>query len=278
MADSFIASLEEIVRKADYDRYLSSLFAPQALLGHLLTLYAFNHDVAKTAESVSQPIAGQIRLQWWRDRIAELYGGADLDHRLANALGEVIAEHDLPRELFDDLIDARENDLEEAPFDDVASLEAYADATSGNLMRLAARVLGAGDSLDRPAGQLGVAYALTGLGRALPYHAARRRLMLPRDRVAEFGLSIEDLFSGVADPGLPVLIAELAQAARTHFRAVAEGRVSRKILPALLPGALVPLYLRVLTRPGFDPFRDPTDVAVHRRQLAMLRAMIRSRI
>src|SRR3977135_1287140 len=160
MADSFIASLEEIVRKADYDRYLSSLFAPQALRRHLITLYAFNHEVAKTAESVSQPIAGQIRLQWWRDRIAELYAGADLDHMLANALGEIIAEHDLPRELFDDLIDARENDLEDAPFDDVARLEAYADATSGNLMRLAARVLGAGDSLDRPAGRLGIAYAV----------------------------------------------------------------------------------------------------------------------
>src|SRR3979490_860747 len=129
MPDSFIASLEEIVRKADYDRYLSSLFAPQALRGHLITLYAFNHEVAKTAESVSQPIAGQIRLQWWRDRIAELYGGADLDHRLANALGEVIAEHDLPRKLFGDLIDAPETRIPASPLDVAASLEAYAEAT-----------------------------------------------------------------------------------------------------------------------------------------------------
>ena len=149
MPDSVIVSSEEIVRKADYDRYLAALFVPQALRSHLITLYAFNHEVAKTAESVSQPIAGLIRLQWWRDRIAELYGGADSDHRLANALGEIIAEHDLPRELFDELIDARESDLEEAPFDDVASLEAYTKATSGNLMCLAARVLGAGDALDR---------------------------------------------------------------------------------------------------------------------------------
>jgi phytoene/squalene synthetase len=278
MADSFSASLQETVRKADYDRYLAALFAPQALRGPLITLYAFNYEVAKTAESVSQPIAGQIRLQWWRDRIAELYGGADLDHRLANALGEIIAEHDLPRELFDELIDARENDLEEAPFDDVASLEAYADATSGNIMRLAGRVLGAGDALDQDAGRLGVAYALTGLCRALPYHAARRRLLLPRDRVLELGISIEDVFSGKAGPSLSLLIAELAENARTHFRAGTERRVSRKILPALLPGALVPLYLRALMRPGFEPFRDPTDVAVHRRQLAMLRAMIRCQI
>jgi|SRR5882672_3994984 len=278
MPDSLIAASEEIVRKADYDRYLAALFATQALRRQLITLYAFNYELAKTAESVSQPIAGQIRLQWWRDRIAELYGGADLDHRLANALGEIIAEHDLPRELFDELIDARENDLEEAPFDDMASLETYADATSGNLMRLAARILDAGAGLDQDAGRLGIAYGLTGLCRALPYQAARRHLILPRDRVAELRISIEDLFSGKADPGLSILIAELAQNARTHFHAGAGKRVSRKILPALLPGALVPLYLRGLTRPGFDPFRDPADVPVHRRQLAMLRAMIRSRI
>ncbi len=278
MPDRLTASSEEIVRKADYDRYLAAVFVPQALRRHLITLYAFNYEVAKTAESVSQPIAGQIRLQWWRDRIAELYGGADSDHSLANALAEIIAEYHLPRDLFDELIDARENDLEEAPFDDMASLEAYADATSGNLMRLAARVLGAGDSLDQEAGELGIAYALTGLCRALPFQAARRHLMLPRNRVAELSISIEDMFSGKADPGLTTLIAELAENARRHFHAGAGKRIARKVLPALLPGALVPLYLRALTRPGFDPFRDPTDVPVHRRQLGMLRAMIRSRI
>src|SRR3979409_2051144 len=107
MADSFSASLQETVRKADYDRYLAALFAPQALRGPLITLYAFNYEVAKTAESVSQPIAGQIRLQWWRDRIAELYGGAALDHRLANALGGEIAPDDLPPAVVGELVVAR---------------------------------------------------------------------------------------------------------------------------------------------------------------------------
>ncbi len=64
------------------------------------------------------------------------------------------------------------------------SLEDYADATSGHVMRLATRILGAGDTLDDDARALGIAYALAGLCRALPYHAARRRLMLPVDRLA----------------------------------------------------------------------------------------------
>src|SRR5215510_15812297 len=121
-------SWDDFVRRVDPDRYLSSLFAPHALRTELNVLYAFNYEVAKTAETVSQPIAGQIRLQWWRDRIAELYRGAVIDHPLVEALSRVIAAHDLPRGLFDALIDAREYDLEEAPFPTLATLKEYADA------------------------------------------------------------------------------------------------------------------------------------------------------
>jgi phytoene synthase len=265
------------VRNADYDRYLSALFAPGSARPHLLTLYAFNYEVAKTAETVSQPIAGQIRLQWWRDRIAELYSGASSAHALTNALGETIAAHELPRAPFDALIDARESDLEEAPFADTASLEAYTDATSANIMRLAARILGAGSALDEQARELGIAYALIGLCRALPFNAARRRLVLPQDRISELGISIEDIFSG-GTPNVTPIVTELVDSARRRFRVVAGTRIARAFLPALLPGALIPLYGRILTRPDFRPFRDSSEAAVHRRQLAMLRAMLRGRL
>src|SRR4051812_33620013 len=66
------ASCEAMIRKADYDRYAAALFAPVDARPHLLALYAFHHEIAKTAERVSQPIAGQIRLQWWREAVEEL--------------------------------------------------------------------------------------------------------------------------------------------------------------------------------------------------------------
>jgi phytoene synthase len=180
--------------------------------------------------------------------------------------------------LFDELIDHRELDLEEAPFPTLESLEAYANATSGNVMRLAARILGAGDTLDSHARGLGIAYALTGLCRALPHHAVRRRLMLPADRLAASGVSIEDVFSGTAGPRLRPLIEDMSAHVRSRLSAHGNERISRSVLPALLPAAVVPLYLRALTRSGFDAFRDSTDVGAHRRQLAMLGAMIRRRI
>jgi phytoene synthase len=272
------SSWDGFVRSVDYDRYLSSLFAPVALRRQLNVLYAFNHEVAKTAETVTQPIAGQIRLQWWRDRISELYRGAAIDHRLSEALGQVIAAHHLPRELFEALIEAREHDLEEAPFATLASLEAYADATSGHIMRLAARILGAGDSLDAPARHLGIAYAITGLCRSLPYHAARRRLMLPADQITALGISVEDVFARTAGRSIQPLIDDLSALAWNHLRAVKGVAVPRSALPALLPAAVVPLYLKALARPDFDIYRDSTEIGAHRRQLAMLGAMIRGHI
>jgi len=278
LSQAHFASCEALVRRTDYDRYLAALVAPAAARPHLFALYAFNYEAAKTRESVSQPMLGQIRLQWWRDTVDGIYAGKARDHEVAQALGETVRVHKLPRALFEALIDMRELDLEDTPFADMAGLETYAGATSGHVMRLAARILGAGESLDEAAGEAGTAYALTGLLRALPFHSARRRLMLPSGMVERAGLLPEDVFAGEARAGLTEIIAQIAEKARAHFRAARAMRVPRQFLPALLPAALVPIYLNVVTRRGFNPFRDTTEFPVYRRQLAMLGAMLRGRI
>ena len=268
----------QLVRSVDFDRYLSTLFVPQAQRTELNVLYAFNYEVARIAETVSQPIVGQIRLQWWRDRIAELYRGVAIEHPLVEALGRLIATRSLPRDMFDELIDARELDLEQAPFPNLESLEDYANATSGHVIRLAARTLGARDTLDADGRSAGIAYALVGLCRALPFHAARRRLMLPLDQVAEAGVSIEAIFAGTAGERLRPLVGEIAARALVHLDAGRTRSIPRGVLPVLLPASLVRLYVRKITLPGFDVFHDASEISIPRRQLAMLGAMIRGGI
>jgi phytoene synthase len=270
--------LEEPIRKSDYDRYAAAVFAPRGVRGHLLALYAFHHEIAKTAETVREALAGQIRLQWWRDAIGELRAGKTREHPVALALAEAFRAHDLPQILFDQMIDAREWDLDEMPFQDMASLETYADATSGNVMRLAARILGAGERLDAAAREAGIAYAIAGLLRAMPYRAAERRLVLPVASLRAACVSADDIFAGEASAGLSAVFAKMAEAARSHLRAAREISTPRKFLPALLPAALVPLYLKPLTDAGFNPFRDVVDVPIYRRQLAMLRASWRGKL
>ncbi len=273
--DSF-AHCEALVRRADYDRYLSVLLAPAEARSHLFALYAFNCEAARTAESVSQPLIGQIRLQWWRDAIEEIYAGGLRRHEVVRVLAKTVGARELPRELFHALLDARESDLDETPFVTWADFEAYADATSGNLMRMAARIIGAGHTIDEAAREAGIAYALAGLLRALPFHAARRRLMLPLEALRAVSLSQEQVFSGVMDEKISALIRLAVERAKEHLGKIP--RVKRALLPAILPAALAPLYLRKVTQRRFDPFRDSAGVSIHRRQFAMLRALIRGRL
>lgn len=267
---------ESLVRKHDYDRYIAALFAPETVRADLFALYAFNYEIAKIAETVRNPVAGQIRLQWWRERIEEIYAGASARTELLTKLRRAVERHQLPRSAFDDLIDARELDLDPAPFADLAQFESYGDATSGNLMRLAARVLGAGETLDENAREAGIAYAITGLLRLLPFHAGRGHVAMPADAMAAVGVSPDQLLRGRMLPDIAALIARMSEIARTHYRHVA--RTERKYLPAVLPAALVPALIRILNQPGYDVYRDSTEIAGYRRQWIILRAAMRGRI
>jgi phytoene synthase len=269
---------EETIRRADYDRYAAALFAPKNVRPHLFALYAFNYEIAKTAEIVSQPLAGQIRLQWWRDAMEELRAGKTRDHPVVHGLAEALRTHDLPQALFDQMIDAREMDFDETPFDTIASLKTYADSTSGNLMRLAARILDAGDDLDRVAREAGIAYAIAGLLRAVPYHAAARRWMLPTAALRAAGTSPEAVFAFERSEGLIAVFGEMSAVARAHLEIARRIQAPRKFLAAFLPATLVPLYLKPFTRLGFSPFRDIVEVPIYRRQLAILRAVMRGRL
>src|SRR5580692_4952522 len=100
----------ETLRKADYDRYLAAMMAPARSRASLFALYAFNYEVAKTAESVREPIAAAIRLQWWREAVEKLRAGETTPNPVLALLGKAIAAHDLPRGLFVGSIDARDHD------------------------------------------------------------------------------------------------------------------------------------------------------------------------
>ena len=140
---SALSELGRMVRRHDRDRFLTTLFAPAAERQALLALYAFNHEVAKTREVVSEPMLGRIRLQWWRDSLDQIYAGAPARrHEVVGPLAAAIERRALTRGHFDALIDARERDLEDAPPESLATLEAYAESSSAPLVLLALEALG----------------------------------------------------------------------------------------------------------------------------------------
>ena len=276
-AGQSLAACEAIVRKADPDRYISALFAPAERRLLLFALYAFNHELARVGESVREPMMCEIRLQWWREVVEGARSGQPRAHDVARGLAEAFARADLPLDLFEAMIEARSFDLSSATFETMKTLEAYADATSANLMRLAAGILGGG-SHDALAREAGIAYALVGILRAVPFHAARRKLFLPLDFLAAENLTPEDIFAATGGAGLQKAMGKIAQRAHEHLKAARALPKPGGALAAFLPCAPMPLYLRKIERPRFDPFRDITNAPLYRRQLSMLAASMRGHI
>ena len=252
-----------MLRRHDRDRFQTALFAPAAHREALFALYAFNYEIARVREAVTQPVLGQIRLEWWRENIAAAYqNGAIRRHPIVEKLTAAIRERELTRAYFERLIEAREvADFADEPPASLAALEDYAEATSSTVIALALEVLGVREAAAAEAGRhVGIAYALCGLLRALPYLMAVGRPIVPVDIAARCSLDPRDCPAARSSRGLRVAVAEIAAAASGRLRAArGHRRVASAALPALLPAVIAAHSLRRLKRAGYDPF-DPALV------------------
>jgi len=253
------SELARLVRRHDRDRFLTALFAPAERRHDLFALYAFNHEVAKTRERVTEASLGAIRLQWWREGIEAIYAGKPpRRHEVLEPLAGAIRGRHLSRAHFEHLIDARAFDLADAPPPSLAALEAYAEASSAPLAALALEVLDERGAAAMAAGKAAaIGYALAGLLRAVPFHARAKRLYLPQDLAAAADLRVErDLFELRSSAALRQVVREVADVSSRHLvqaRARA-AEAPRTALPALLPAVLAAADLKRLARAGYDPF------------------------
>ena len=253
------------LRQFDRDRYLTALFAPRERRDALFVLYAFNLEIARIAEATTESLIGEMRLQWWRDVIADAYGGkAPHGDVVAESLGEVIAAYGLTRRHFDRLLEARALDVERRPPASLEELKVYAEATSGGLQHLALEILGVGEhsGAARAASAIGIAWALTGLLRAVPFHGRAGRLYLPGNLIAATGIAPDALPLGQSTPAMTAVAKSLAEAARSALHQARQRKrdMPGDALPALMLGALADRYLARIAKAGYDLF-DPRVAA-----------------
>jgi len=248
------------VRHYDHDRFLTVIFAPAAAREHLFALYAFNVEIAKTAEIVSEKLIGQMRLQWWRDTLDRLYAKETVAHAVAGPLGAAISTLKLDRVRFDRLIDAREFDLDNSPPTDLSALKTYARETGVPLVELALQAAlnlpALAPSALEAARIAGTAWALTGLLRAVPFHARQRRLYLPEDRLRAAGVRVGSIFDLRPDEALPMVVREIGEAVASDLCSLGGSMtgVPRGGRSPLLLAELARLYLNDLKRAAWDPF------------------------
>lgn len=218
----------EAVRQGDPVRFRTALFArPEAREG-LFALYAFNLEIAKIAPMVSEPMIGEIRLQWWRDSLDGVFGGGTVRrHAVVGPLGAVVRSAGLPRAPFDALIDARGNDLDPAFPPDTALLRRYLRDTAGSLTLLAMRALGG--ERDETALEAGEGIGIARYLAAVPALAAQGRGALPGE------IDWRAVRGGGSDAVFAATVKRLAQEGRALLRDARRGRnaVSRAA-PAFL--------------------------------------------
>ncbi len=248
------------VRRHDHDRYLTALFLPPDRRKAALSLYAFSLEIARTREIVSEPLLGQIRLQWWRETIEGLYAGSPREHPVVEALQNSIQVHKLQRDHLEALIDAREADLEDAPPRDLAALEAYACETSGGLSALVMHCLDGGNHTAIDTARLvGTAWAIIGLARAVGFHAQTQRLYIPEDLLSEYEVERRRLFDLKPSPGLNQAIETMVSRADELLREARaqSGGIPKSARRGLMLAGLADRHIAVIRKVGHDPFAIP---------------------
>jgi phytoene synthase len=252
-----------LVRDADFDRYAASLFAPLERRAQLLALYAFNAEIARVREQVTQTLAGEIRLQWWIDVLSGKSAGDAQGNPVAAQLLCTVEACGLSRASLSELVEAHRFDLYDEPMQTAAEVEGFLDQTAGRLFLLGARILAGGGRLERApllealTHHASLAHGLTSLIEAMPRHAARRQLYLPLEQLAEFGVSRDAVFGGQPSHDLIRLVRSLADEAAREFGEAMKllPGIDGAVRPSFLLLALVPARLKRLDRDGFDPFR-----------------------
>lgn len=259
-----------LVRERDRETYLAALFAPAERRGELFALYAFSLELDRIPNAVSEPLAGEIRLQWWRDALTGIRAEEARAHPVAAAVLALIEKRNVPVDLLVQMIDAREFDLQSEPMQSVHQLFEYLDQTTGGLIRVALKIGGEQDDSEA-AVHAARAIGLTRRLQSFPHDVARGRLFVPLDLLASNGAHTSEVMTGKHSLGLSAALAELRMIARAELQTARSYAGKHGISAAYLPLAFTPLYLAQMEKAGYDPFHTDVRVSALRAQFELWR-------
>ncbi len=258
----------EVVRTHDPDRYVSMLFVPKPWQFSLFTLYAFNVELARIADQISEPLLGEMRLEWWRGAI-DTKGRGDAGeeertgHPIADSMRMLMQATQLNKNLLLGMIDARSFDVTDTIMPDRSALNAYLNKTAGALFLAASDIVAGGrvELAEKAAHVSGQVYGLTGLIRSLPIHATQRKLYLPRAYFEDFGVHIEDIFRGQESAELFKALDALKTEIREHLAGARKliSSFPSEMQRVFLPLVLIEPYLEQHDRSGHRPLHDLID-------------------
>jgi 15-cis-phytoene synthase len=238
----------DALRQLDPERHFAVLFLPERHRAAVAAIHALRAELARIPLLVSEPLPGEIRLQWWKDVVERMRDGEAAAHPVASALLSAIDEHGLPVQTLTAMAEARIADLYQDPMPDVAALEAYLGETESQVFQLAAMILDrdAASGCSDASGHAGMALGVASLILRLPWMMRRSLCLLPGDMLAAVGTDARMVLDG----DLAARDRALAAFCALGLDHLAKAQTAIRSLPASLRPAFVPLAMaaRVFAR------------------------------
>ncbi|WP_425418233.1 phytoene/squalene synthase family protein [Oricola indica] len=267
-----------LLREGDSERYLTVLFAPAEKRPALAALFAFDLEISRIRDLVSEPMPGEIRLQWWRDAVSGERDGEARQHPVGAAMLDAIEHYKLPRGAFENLLEARTFDLYHDPMPDRTALEGYLGETVSAVFQMSAQILADGNDPKTAdaAGHAGVAYGISRLIRRLPHDRQQGRVLIPADILAAAGTDSGAWLSGSNRDAAGRAVSILAELGRDHLSRAEEHVAghAKTLRVAFLPLAVVLPVLERAIKAGADAAETPVSLTPLRTQWRFMRRAI----
>ncbi len=258
VADSF-AYCQQLARRSGRNFYFSFLTLPQPLFRDMCALYAFMRVTDDLGDDLTRSMPQRTAaLRSWRGALDGALAGDPSSHPVLPAMIDVQRRHELPVEYLHTVITGVERDLEPIGFETFEELSDYCYHVAGVVGLCCIHIWGFNDAaaLER-AVDCGIAFQLTNILRDLREDAANDRVYLPREDLARFDYSVDDLRAGVINESFRELMSfQVARARRYYDRGC-------DLHPLLEPpgrpvlSAMIGIYgrlLRKIERKNYDVF------------------------
>jgi phytoene synthase len=257
----------EILKVNARDFYLADLLLPQSCRAAITAIHAFHVEISNIALSVGEPIAAQMRMQWWVDVVSGQRPQEAAGHLVARSLLQLMQRHNLPPEPFIAKLDAHVFDLYHDPMGDRTMFEGYCGETRSCLFQWAGLLadIEPGFDLSNASGHSGVATGTVHVLENMAHRHNQGKVHVPEDLLAAAGMTGDQF---LASPGKQhkIVVLGLVDLAREHTKNALESIAVLPVTgqPVFKPLALVPLYLKRIER-------DPLAVFAPRPPLSQIR-------
>jgi squalene synthase HpnC len=208
----------ERIARSHYENFtLGSRLLPRHLRRHIAALYAFARTADDLADEEPDPERALAGLDAWERELEACYAGTP-HHPVFVALAETVRVHRIPIEPFRHLLTAFRMDVRFAGFETFDELRHYCAHSADPVGRLVLYLFGYGDAeRQKLSDDICTALQLTNFWQDLAIDLRKGRVYLPREEMARFGYTPEELGRHAVTPAFRELMAFQCARARGLF-------------------------------------------------------------